>query len=87
MSSLLDAMPGLIFLTLCYAVICAVSPFGACRKCGGWGAVIRQTRSGRLKRGRECRRCDGQGLRLRVGRRLYNSVVELHRDGTGKARR
>ncbi|MFH8785041.1 hypothetical protein [Streptomyces roseoverticillatus] len=87
MSSLLDAMPGLIFLTLCYAVICAVSPFGACRKCGGWGAKIRQTRSGRLKRGRECRRCEGQGLRLRVGRRLYNSVVELHRDGTGKARR
>ncbi|MGK5731470.1 hypothetical protein [Streptomyces sp. URMC 124] len=87
MSSLFNAMPGLIFIALCYALLCAASPFGACRKCEGWGAMIRRTRSGRLKRGRACRRCEGYGMRLRAGRRLYNSIVEIHRDGTGKARR
>ncbi|MCD9144333.1 hypothetical protein CK936_18290 [Streptomyces albireticuli] len=81
MGSFLNAMPGLIFITLCYAVLCAASPFGTCRKCQGWGAVIRQTRNGRLKRGRDCRRCEGYGRRMRVGRRLYNATVRLHRDG------
>ncbi|MFD0386003.1 hypothetical protein ACFQ2B_37330 [Streptomyces stramineus] len=43
--------------------------------------MIRQSRNGRLKRGRECRRCEGYGKRIRVGRRLYNATVRLHRDG------
>ncbi|MGW1076546.1 hypothetical protein [Streptomyces sp. NPDC002537] len=82
MTSLLNAMPGLIFIALCYACLCAASPFGACRKCKGWGFAMRQTRTGRLKRGRDCRRCDGYGKRLRIGRRLYNATVRLHREGT-----
>lgn len=82
MSPLLAAMPMPIMLTLCYAGLCAASPFGACRKCKGWGHKVRQTRTGRLKRGRACRRCSGYGRRLRVGRRLYNSVSHLHHEGT-----
>ncbi|MFC5719609.1 hypothetical protein ACFP1Z_05375 [Streptomyces gamaensis] len=75
-------MPALIVLALCYAVLCAASPFGACRACKGWGAKVHQTRTGRLKRGRMCRRCGGHGMRLRVGRRLYNAASRLHREGT-----
>lgn len=82
MLSLLHAMPGLIFIALCYACLCAVSPLGTCRKCKGWGFRMRQTRDGRPKRGRDCRRCDGYGMRLRIGRRLYNATVRLHREGT-----
>ncbi|WP_326811196.1 hypothetical protein [Streptomyces scopuliridis] len=82
MPSLLSAMPILIVATLCYGLMCAASPYGACRKCKGWGHKIHQTRSGRLKRGRQCRRCYGYGRRLRIGRRLYNSAARLHHDGT-----
>ncbi|WP_344122497.1 hypothetical protein [Streptomyces blastmyceticus] len=59
-----------------------MSPLGNCRKCKGWGFRMRQTRNGRLKRGRDCRRCDGYGKRVRIGRRLYNATVRLHREGT-----
>ncbi|WP_069625959.1 hypothetical protein [Streptomyces niveus] len=82
MPSLLTAMPLLILLTLCYATLCAASPFGSCRKCDGWGHKIRQTRTGRLKRGRECRRCRGYGRRLRIGRRLYNTASRMRHEGT-----
>lgn len=82
MPSLLTAMPLLILLTLCYATLCAASPFGTCRKCEGWGHKVRQTRAGRLKRGRECRRCRGYGRRLRIGRRLYNTASRMHHEGT-----
>lgn len=82
MSSWLSAMPGLLFVTLCYALLCAISPVGDCRKCKGWGFKIHVSRwSGRLKPGRACRRCDGLGHRLRTGRHLYNLVVRLHREG------
>ncbi|MFD5424819.1 hypothetical protein [Streptomyces sp. NPDC127084] len=71
----------LLFITLSYTALCAASPLGACRKCGGWGTQVRVSRlSGRLKRGRSCRRCDGYGQRFRIGRRLYNAVARLHRD-------
>ncbi|WP_173523627.1 hypothetical protein [Nonomuraea antri] len=57
--------------TLCYASRCYLSPFGSCRKC-----------QGKRRRGpRHCRRCDSTGLRLRVGRRLWNYVRHLHHDG------
>ncbi|WP_405797384.1 hypothetical protein [Streptomyces sp. NBC_01506] len=82
MPSLITAMPALILLTLCYAALCAVSPFGICRKCHGWGFRMKQNRRGRIKRGRDCRRCRGYGRRIRVGRHLYNVASRLHRDGT-----
>jgi len=76
-------MPGLLFITLCYIALCAASPVGACRKCKGWGFKVHVSRwTGRLKRGRECRRCGGYGYRFRMGRRLYNLVNRLHREGT-----
>lgn len=82
MPSLFTAMPLLILLTLCYAALCAASPFGVCRKCDGWGHKIWQTRAGRLKRGRDCRRCRGYGRRLRIGRRLYNTTSRMRHDGS-----
>jgi hypothetical protein len=73
-----DATSGLIFLTLCYTVLCAKSPYGLCRKCQGWGARVHVSRfSRRVKRGRTCRRCRGHGRRLRIGRRLYNAFARL----------
>ncbi|MDT3395226.1 hypothetical protein RKE29_00925 [Streptomyces sp. B1866] len=82
MPSMLSAIPGLIFVTLCYAALCAFSPYGSCRKCHGWGSKIYTTRfTGQLRRGRLCRRCEGTGRRLRVGRALYNAVSRLHREG------
>lgn len=82
MSSLLSAMPGFLLITLCYAALCAVSPFGNCRRCRGFGFHLRHTRRGRLVRGRDCRRCRGYGRRIRVGRHLYNVLAGLRREGT-----
>lgn len=83
MSSMLSYLPGLILITLCYAALCAASPFGTCRKCKGWGSKVRVGRyTGRLKRGAVCRRCDGYGRRIRIGRHLYNVVSRLRREGT-----
>ncbi|MDH2388167.1 hypothetical protein QCN29_05055 [Streptomyces sp. HNM0663] len=83
MPSSLDAITGLILITLCYSALCAASPFGPCRKCKGWGAKVRISRfTGQLKRGRTCRRCGGYGRRIRLGRRLYNAASRLHRAGT-----
>ncbi|MGX1975473.1 hypothetical protein [Streptomyces kronopolitis] len=76
-------LPGLVFITLCYAAVCAASPFGSCRKCKGWGSKVKVGHfSGRLKRGRSCRRCDGYGYRLRIGRRAYSAFSRLRREGT-----
>jgi hypothetical protein len=83
MPDVLSHLPGIVFITLCYSALCYASPFGTCRKCKGWGSKVWTTRfTGRLKRGRECRRCDGYGRRLRIGRRLYNLVSRLHREGS-----
>jgi hypothetical protein len=49
-----------------YALLCAEAPFGPCRLC----------------RGRLCRRCDGTGRRVRIGRRLYEYLRAEHARGT-----
>lgn len=59
-------------ITLCYAALCAVQPFGDCRKCRGLGFKAKTDRRGRTKRGRDCRRCQATGKRIRTGRRLHN---------------
>ncbi|WP_026004325.1 hypothetical protein [Streptomyces sp. AA1529] len=82
MTPVVAAIPGLLFLTLCYAVLCAVSPFGNCRKCRGFGFQLTTDRRGRLKRGKHCRRCDGHGKRIRTGRWLYNRAARLRQNGT-----
>jgi hypothetical protein len=71
-----------VVAVLCYAALCAASPLGACRRCGGFGFKVRQNRRGRIVRGRPCRRCRGYGQRVRVGRHLYNVATRLHREGT-----
>lgn len=80
MTPALTAMPGLIFLALGYAALCAASPFGDCRKCRGFGFHVRRNRRGRIKRGPDCRRCRGHGKRIRFGRHIYNVLARLHRD-------
>lgn len=72
----------LLLVTLCYASLCAASPFGDCRKCRGWGFATKTDRKGRAKRGKDCRRCKATGKRIRIGRHLYNVAARLHRDGT-----
>lgn len=84
MTLLLAASACLLTITLGYAVLCAGSPFGNCRKCRGLGYTLKTDRKGRPKRGKHCRRCDGHGKRIRTGRHLYNLWLRLHREGTGK---
>ncbi|MFI5803075.1 hypothetical protein [Streptomyces sp. NPDC051561] len=82
MTPALLAIACLFAITLCYSKTCAASPFGNCRKCKGFGFAMKTDRKGRLKRGKHCRRCNGVGKRIRVGRWLYNRAARLHRDGT-----
>ncbi|MFF4524185.1 hypothetical protein [Streptomyces bluensis] len=77
------AIACLATVTLCYGALCAASPFGNCRKCRGFGYALTYDRKGRLKRGKHCRRCDGHGKRIRVGRWIYNRWARIHRAGTG----
>ncbi|WP_432980967.1 hypothetical protein [Dactylosporangium sp. CA-233914] len=57
-----------------YTLKCAVAPWGRCRRCHG----ARTT--GRVLR-RPCPRCDGTGIRVRLGRRLYRYVLSEYRSG------
>ncbi|MFE9570957.1 hypothetical protein ACFYMW_20945 [Streptomyces sp. NPDC006692] len=82
MTPALLAIALLAIITLCYVAVCAGSPFGNCRKCRGFGFAMTTDRRGKLKRGKHCRRCDGVGKRIRVGRHLYNLAARIHRDGT-----
>ena len=74
----LAAMAILLAVTFGYIGLCAVSPFGRCRKCQGKGRIPH-----RIGRGvRYCRRCGGAGIRLRIGRRITNHAARIHHDGT-----
>jgi hypothetical protein len=68
----------LVVVTAGYAVACAVVPWGRCRKCHGIGR--KTTRSGKVTRA-WCRRCNGTGLRVRVGRRLWTWINREYREG------
>jgi hypothetical protein len=82
MTPALLAITLLFGVTLCYAAVCAASPFGPCRKCHGWGFEMTTDRKGRPKRGNDCRRCRATGKRIRVGRWLYNRWARIYRAGT-----
>ena len=71
------AILAMIVITLGYAMACAVWPFTACRRCGGAGK--HRSPSGRAFR--YCRRCNGTGARLRIGRKIYNAIRRLYREG------
>jgi hypothetical protein len=80
-ASLADlALAALCLVTLSggYVLVCAGWPFARCRRCVGTGS-----RRAPVDRGRRlCPRCDATGLRLRLGRRLWNHLRRLHREGT-----
>jgi hypothetical protein len=61
----LVAVAAALAYALAYAVACAVAPFGPCR-CHGRDVL--------------CRRCDGTGYRVRVGRRLWAYLRRLYHD-------
>ncbi|MDQ0812106.1 hypothetical protein QFZ63_003820 [Streptomyces sp. B3I7] len=82
MTSALLAIALMLAITLCYVSVCAVSPFGDCRRCRGMGHQLTTDRKGRPKRGKDCRRCHATGKRIRTGRRLYNCWARIYRAGT-----
>lgn len=66
-----------VLIALCYAALCAASPFGRCRRCDGIG----RDRLHRRGTGRLCTHCDATGLRIRYGRHLWNLATRIHHDG------
>lgn len=54
-----------------YAVACALWPFADCGACSGSGRRLSPTG----KRYGNCRRCKGKSKRLRLGRRVWNSLA------------
>ncbi|NGO76773.1 hypothetical protein G6045_14015 [Streptomyces sp. YC504] len=70
----------LAFITGCYCLMCAISPFGTCRKCRGMGGLVKTTIFGRIKASKNCPRCKGHGKRIRVGRWIYNRAARIYRD-------
>lgn len=58
-------------VTLCYLAVCSASPWGRCIACRGTGG-----------RHRACRRCDGTGMRPRIGCQIYARFRRTYRDGT-----
>ncbi|GIH79808.1 hypothetical protein [Planobispora longispora] len=65
-------------LTLRYLYLCYARPFREHRRCKGTGRIPYLFGRG----WRFCPRCNGTGLRLRIGRRLWNHARRLHRDGS-----
>ncbi|MDG4753790.1 hypothetical protein O7630_22895 [Micromonospora sp. WMMD718] len=61
---------------LCYLAVCAASPWGRCRRCHG-----RRYHRTAIGTRRDCRRCDGTGIRVRLGRRLLDYIRNEYRGG------
>lgn len=81
-----------LFVTLGYGGACWLKPFTHCDRCKGHG-VAPSGLSDRLRYGARpehravrglpnCPRCRGTGLRLRIGRRAYNHLTRIYREGT-----
>ncbi|MFY1657073.1 hypothetical protein [Micromonospora sp. WMMD1274] len=62
--------------TLCYLAVCVASPWGRCRRCHG-----RRYHRTTIGTRRDCRRCDGTGIQVRLGRRLINYIRTEYRAG------
>lgn len=71
-STLLITSP---FVTLGYVGLCLIWPFTACRHCAGHGQFHGPFGGIRL-----CGACEGTGLRLRLGRRIWNAVRRAYRE-------
>jgi hypothetical protein len=61
-----------------YVIACWVWPFADCAKCKGSG----RKRSPSGKAFRLCRRCKGSGKRIRTGRRIFNWLQVLRKEGS-----
>lgn len=64
----------IVLLIVGYLLACWIWPFAACRRCDGDGKF----RSPSGKAWRPCRKCRGTGARLRIGRRVWNYIRQLH---------
>jgi hypothetical protein len=60
-----------------YLLTCLVWPFGKCRRCKGAGKF--KSPFGRAYR--YCGKCDGSGLRVRLGRHVINHIRAVHGAG------
>jgi hypothetical protein len=78
----------ILFVTVRYALKCWVKPFTACHRCDGTGTraprlidrLRRRIPRPRALRGRpDCGHCRGTGLRLRIGRRVFNHFRRIRR--------
>lgn len=56
-----------------HALLCWISPFTYCRRCGGTGKRKPLLFKGSKNYGR-CRKCKGNPERLRTGRRVWNAL-------------
>ena len=64
-----------------YAALCWLLPFARCRWCKKTGIRPRLI----TRRLTVCRRCKGSGLRLRIGRAVFNYLARIHADATTRA--
>jgi hypothetical protein len=68
-------VPLAALITIGYVFSCAFGPYKTCRVCRGNGQIAGPFGGIRL-----CPRCDGTGLRLRLGRRAWNAFRRLYRE-------
>ncbi|TDU89177.1 hypothetical protein EV138_2737 [Kribbella voronezhensis] len=61
-----------------YLLTCLVWPFGKCRRCKGAGKF----KSPLGNAYRHCGKCDGSGLRVRIGRHVINHIRATRGAGT-----
>jgi hypothetical protein len=66
-----------IIAVACYLLTCAIWPFGKCRRCNGEGKVKSPLGSAY----RHCGRCQGSGLRIRLGRHVINHLRATRKAG------
>ena len=66
-----------IIAVACYLLTCAIWPFGKCRRCKGLGKF----KSPFGNAYRQCGKCQGSGLRIRLGRHVINHLRATHKAG------
>jgi hypothetical protein len=80
-----------LIVTVGYGLKCWIRPFTDCHRCHGTGGSPRRLldrwrrHPGRPRAARAlptCPRCRGTGLRLHIGRRLYNHLSRLRRQAS-----
>lgn len=72
-----------LIVTLGYMLACAAWPFAPCRRCHGTAKL----RAPLGRAFRLCPTCRATGRRLRLGRRAYNHLTRLYRDGRPRDQR